>query len=77
MSERRRWSGIWVRLSVVAAMVWLYFGLSEVIDYDTSVRGKVELGSYIVLGAVLIMGLGLGIQWAIDYLQSRGPEIED
>ncbi len=76
-SKPRKWSGIWVRLSVVGAMVWLFFGLSEVLEYDTTVRGKAELGSYVVLGAVLIMFMGLGIQWAIDYLQSRSRDLED
>jgi hypothetical protein len=66
-----RWSGIWVRLSVVAAMIWLLISLAQIPDSQTSPKGKLDLAAFSILGAVVIMLLGLLAQWLTEYWVER------
>jgi hypothetical protein len=66
-----RWSGIWVRLAVVAAMIWLLVSLVQILDHQASPKGKLDLVGFSVLGAVVIMLLGLLAQWLTEYMANR------
>lgn len=66
--------GIWVRISVVGAAIWLLLTLGEISEHSATVRSTVDFLARISLGAVTIMGLGLGVQWAVDYIASKKEE---
>ncbi len=59
-------SGIWVRLHFVAALIWLTVAAHETFAYHGSPRGQIKLIVSALVGAAIIMAIGLGIQWAVN-----------
>ncbi len=56
-----------VKIATLGAIVWLVLSLGEIPGYDTSAKGKLDLLAFSILGAVVILGLGLIFQWVYDY----------
>ena len=65
--------GFAVWLSIIAAAVWLFFSVLEIVKYQGSIEATTLLIGAAVLGAVLIILFGLFIRWVIE----RAIEIHD
>ncbi len=59
-------SSIWVRLHSVAAVLWLGLAAFEIVNYPGSAEVQVKFAIVALVGAVIIMSIGLGIQFAIN-----------
>ena len=59
-------SGIWVRLHLVAALIWLTVATHEIVGYHGSHVGQIRLIVSALVGAAIIMAIGLGVQWAVN-----------
>jgi hypothetical protein len=66
-------SGIWVKVAVVAAAVWVFYSLSFVVDpgIETTLEATILRVAAMATGAVVIVGLGLGAQWLNDFFRER------
>ncbi len=64
--------GLWVKVSLVLAVIWLVVSIGEVPNY--SGQGRVVVVSIIAAGAAVIVGFGLAVQWIIDYIASKSEE---
>ncbi len=65
-------SGIWVRLHFVAALIWLTVAANEIFDYNGSLEGQIKLIVSALIGAAIIMAIGLGVQWTVNRI-ARTP----
>jgi hypothetical protein len=63
--------GFFVKIAVVGAAIWLVSSLMEIPSYDTSAKGKLDLVAFSILGAVLIMSVGLGAQWLYHFYLAK------
>ncbi len=59
-------SNFWVRLHFVATLIWLGVAGYETFGYQGSPEGQIKLIVGALVGAVIIMAVGLGIQWAVN-----------
>jgi hypothetical protein len=59
-------SSIWVRLHIVATLIWLGVTGYEVVVYPGSVEVQIKLAVAALTGAVVIMTIGLCIQVAVN-----------
>lgn len=63
--------GIWVRFSLLGAAIWLLMSARDVLAYSGSLSTQVDLIGFTVIGLVVIVFTGLGLQWITDYILDR------
>lgn len=63
--------GFWVKLSLVAAVIWLVRSLYAIPDFQGRFEDHIYLGAVSVLVAVAIVIFGLVLQWADGYIKGR------
>ncbi len=63
--------GLFIKVAAVATVIWLVFSLNEIINYDTSAKGKLDLLGFTVVGVILIMGAGFGTQWIYHFYLAK------
>jgi hypothetical protein len=63
--------GIWVRCALLGGAVWLLMGARDVLAYSGSPTTQVDLLGFTVVGLVVIVFAGLGLQWVTDYVVDR------
>ena len=59
-------SSIWVRLHSVVAVLWLGLAAYEIVDYPGSAEVQIKYAMAAVVGAAIILAIGLGIQFAVN-----------
>jgi len=64
-------SGFWVKLSLVAAAIWLARAIYAIPDFQGRFEDHIYLGAVSVLVAVAIVIFGLVLQWADGYIKGR------
>ena len=64
-------SNFWVRLHFAATLIWLAVAAHETLGYYGSPEGQIKLIVGGLCGAVIIMAMGLGIQWAANFVARR------
>ncbi len=62
---------IFIKLAALATVVWLVFSVIDLLQYDTSAKGKLDLLGITVLIAILIMGAGFGAQWLYHFYLAK------
>lgn len=65
-------SGLLMRVAIIVANVWLMGGLTEVIDYPGGLMGSVDILSFTIFGAVVMLGSALVIQKSLEHFENRG-----
>ena len=63
--------GIWVRCALLGGVIWLLMGARDVLAYSGSLTTQVDLLGFTVIGLVVIVFTGLGLQWITDYIRDR------
>ncbi len=63
--------GIYVKLSVAAATLWLVAGLYNVLSKPVPDGVKLDMVAIVAIWAVVILGFGLLVQWSIGYYLAR------
>ena len=61
-------SSFWVRLHVAATLIWLTVAAHDTFGYQGSPEGQIKLIVGALVGAVIIMAMGLGIQGAVNFV---------
>ena len=64
-------TGFLVKIATLSTAVWLWLSLSEIPGYDTSATGKLDLFALSIIGAVVIMGIGLVFQWVYEFYLAK------
>jgi len=64
-------SGLFMRLAIIVANLWLVGGLAEVINYSGSPTGRMNTFIFILFGAVAILGSALVIQKTLEIVERR------
>lgn len=59
-------NSIWVRLHSIAAVLWLGISAYEIVNYPGSAEVQVKFAMAALVGAVIIMSIGLGIQLTVN-----------
>ncbi len=64
--------GLWVRLGVAAAFIWLVLSISDLPTY--TIHGQVSMTAIVVLVAIVIIAVGFVVQWIADYWVDKKEE---
>ncbi len=68
---------IFVQLAAILTAAWLAVSGYEILGSSASATGKINLAVIALVGAVVIMGLGFLIQWAVDYIRTPRRRRDD
>lgn len=62
---------LFIKVAALGTVIWLVISLNEIVKYDTSAKGKLDLLGFTVLGVILIMGAGFGAQWLYHFFLAK------
>ena len=63
--------GLFIRLAIVVSVIWVAVTATEIPSDTETIKGMVDLAALVVLGIVVILGIGLGVQKLADYIASK------
>jgi uncharacterized protein HemY len=68
---------IFVQLAAIVTAVWLARSAYEILGSGATFTGKLNLTVIALVGAVVIMGLGFFVQWAVDRIRTPRRRRDD